>query len=101
MAAILGLSLINYNKCNRAKHKVSAAVHSASWCLSSCQPNPFPDSGSQFFLCTAKTTWLDSKHVVFGQVVEGMDVVSAIEGQGSKSGQTRAKVLISGCGQLD
>jgi cyclophilin family peptidyl-prolyl cis-trans isomerase len=52
-------------------------------------------------LCTAKTTWLDGKHVVFGQIVEGMDVVRAIEGQGSKSGQTRAKVLVSACGQLE
>lgn len=57
-------------------------------------------NGSQFFLCTAQTSWLDGKHVVFGSVVEGMDVVRAIEGVGSGSGATRAPVKIDDCGQL-
>ena len=43
---------------------------------------------------------LDGKHVVFGSVSEGMDVVRAIEGVGSGSGATRAKVVIEDCGQL-
>nr|AGZ87977.1 peptidyl-prolyl cis-trans isomerase A [Conus textile] len=57
-------------------------------------------NGSQFFLCTAETAWLDGKHVVFGTVVEGMDVVQKIEAKGSQSGKTSAKVVIADCGQL-
>merc|ERR1712126_63840 len=57
-------------------------------------------NGSQFFLCTAKTGWLDGKHVVFGQVVEGMDIVKKVESYGSNSGKTSKKILVSNCGQL-
>lgn len=54
----------------------------------------------QFFLCTEKTAWLDGKHVVFGQVVEGLDVVKAIEKVGSQSGKVSAPVVIADCGQI-
>lgn len=57
-------------------------------------------NGSQFFLCTAETTWLNGKHVVFGSVVEGMDVVKAVEAVGSQSGKTSKEVKIVDCGQL-
>lgn len=57
-------------------------------------------NGSQFFLCTAETAWLDGKHVVFGSVVDGMDVVKAVEAVGSSSGATAKKVEIADCGQL-
>jgi len=57
-------------------------------------------NGSQFFLCTSTTGWLDGKHVVFGSVVEGYNVVQAVEGVGSQSGRTSAKVIIANCGQL-
>lgn len=63
--------------------------------------NSGPDTnGSQFFLCTKKTSHLDGKHVVFGSVVEGMDVVTAIEAVGSKSGKTSSPVVIKASGQL-
>ncbi|KAJ7337746.1 hypothetical protein OS493_007899 [Desmophyllum pertusum] len=57
-------------------------------------------NGSQFFLCTVKTSHLDGKHVVFGAVVEGMDVVRKMETLGSGSGKTSQKVVIADCGQL-
>ncbi|KAI5639373.1 cyclophilin type peptidyl-prolyl cis-trans isomerase/CLD domain-containing protein [Phthorimaea operculella] len=57
-------------------------------------------NGSQFFLCTAKTDWLDNKHVVFGHVISGLDVLKKMERYGSKSGTTSAKVVITNCGEL-
>jgi len=57
-------------------------------------------NGSQFFICTAKTDWLDGKHVVFGSVVDGMDVVRKCEAVGSQSGKTSKKVTIANCGEL-
>ena len=56
-------------------------------------------NGSQFFLCTVKTDWLDGKHVVFGSVTKGMDVVKAIEDVGSQSGKTSQTVKIKDCGE--
>ena len=58
-------------------------------------------NGSQFFLTTAKTQWLDGKHVVFGEVVEGMDVVKAIENQGSDSGRPKKRIAITSSGVVE
>merc|ERR550534_837331 len=57
-------------------------------------------NGSQFFLCTVQTAWLDGKHCVFGSVIDGMEVVKAIEQVGSGSGSTSQEVVIDNCGQL-
>ncbi len=57
-------------------------------------------NGSQFFITTVDTPHLDGKHVVFGSVVEGLDVVKAVEAVGSRSGSTSQKVVIAECGQL-
>ena len=52
-----------------------------------------------FFISTAMTQWLDGKHMVFGQVVEGMDVLKKIESFGSLSGNTSKKIMVADCGQ--
>ncbi|CAO1618815.1 unnamed protein product [Sympodiomycopsis kandeliae] len=57
-------------------------------------------NGSQFFITTVVTSWLDGKHVVFGEVVEGMDIVKKIESLGSGSGKPKATITISKSGEV-
>ncbi len=57
-------------------------------------------NGSQLFVTTVITSWLDGQHVVFGEVTDGSDVVKNIESLGSQSGRPSAKIAIDDCGQL-
>merc|ERR1711865_949197 len=73
--------------------------HTGAGILSMANAGP-NTNGSQFFLCTVATPWLDGKHCVFGAVSAGMDVVQKVETVGSQSGQTKQKVVVADCGQL-
>ena len=74
-------------------------THTGPGILSMANAGP-NTNGSQFFLCTAKTEWLDGRHVVFGKVVEGMEVLKAVEAYGSESGRTSAQIVVKDCGEL-
>ncbi|PMV17978.1 MULTISPECIES: peptidylprolyl isomerase [unclassified Pseudomonas] len=65
--------------------------------MANARPNT---NGSKFFITTIATSWLEGKHLVLGEVVEGMNVVRTIESKGSQSGKTDASITIDKCGQL-
>merc|ERR1711974_332526 len=71
--------------------------HSKPGLLSMANAGP-NTNGSQFFITTVVTSWLDGKHVVFGEVVDGMDVVKAIEAEGTGSGKPRSRIEIAKSG---
>ena len=73
--------------------------HSKPFLLSMANSGPH-SNGSQFFITTAETAWLDNKHVVFGRVSEGMELVREMERQGSQGGATKQRVVILNCGEL-
>jgi cyclophilin family peptidyl-prolyl cis-trans isomerase len=63
--------------------------------------NSGPNSnGSQFFICTGETPWLNGRHVVFGKVTKGYEVVKKISSYGTELGKPRATITIKDCGAL-
>mmetsp|Transcript_130186 Transcript_130186/g.229226 ORF Transcript_130186/g.229226 Transcript_130186/m.229226 type:complete len:96 (+) Transcript_130186:1-288(+) len=74
--------------------------HDGPGILSMANAGPNTQS-SQFFICTKKLATLDGKHVVFGTVTQGMEVIKAIELVGSKSGETTKTVVIADCGNFE
>lgn len=74
--------------------------HDRPFLLSMANAGP-GTNGSQFFITTVVTPWLDGKHVVFGEVVEGSDLVKKIEGLGSRSGSTAAKIVVADSGVVE
>ncbi|MEB3173782.1 MAG: peptidylprolyl isomerase [Cyanobacteriota bacterium] len=57
-------------------------------------------NGSQFFITFAPTEWLDGKHVVFGAVIDGLELLKRLEGLGSQSGKTKVPIQISDSGEI-
>ena len=57
-------------------------------------------NGSQFFITFAATPYLDGHHVVFGEVIEGFEVVNELEKIGTESGSTTKKAVIASCGSF-
>src|ERR1700691_5096636 len=75
------------------------AKHTEPGLLSMANAGP-NTNGSQFFITTVVTSWLDGKHVVFGKVLEGLDVMKEIEGVGSSSGKPSKTVTIVDSGEI-
>ena len=73
--------------------------HTKPYLLSMANAGP-DTNGSQFFITFAATSWLDGRHTVFGEVIEGVDVVLKLEKIGSGSGTTSKKAVIADSGKL-
>ncbi|XP_072439527.1 peptidyl-prolyl cis-trans isomerase-like [Chiloscyllium punctatum] len=84
---------------NKFKDENFKLLHTGLGTLSMANAGP-GTNGSQFFICLKETPWLNGKHVVFGSVIEGIEVVKKMGTLGSKDGKTSKKITIADCGQL-
>ena len=73
--------------------------HTKGFLLSMANAGP-NTNGSQFFITFKETPWLDGRHVVFGEVLEGQDIMDMLEGIGSQNGSTKKKATIADSGEL-
>lgn len=85
---------------NKFEDENFEVTHTKKGLLSMANAGP-NTNGSQFFITTVPTPHLDGKHVVFGEVLEGIAVVDKMESLGSGSGRPRAEIVIQECGEFD
>ena len=84
---------------NKFKDENFVRKHTSPGLLSMANAGP-NTNGSQFFITTVPCPWLDGKHVVFGEVTKGIELVRKIESLGSSSGATKVKIVVANSGSL-